>query len=136
MLSLLGHNLRTYAIGKLWWPISDIGESDFILQPSRMHNFIISNQSECIIPAATTTVPNIGEWENLTFRESDFQTLANVRTSSSNLMFSKFDIVRELSFFTSSGVVESVGGGTDGNNSVRRGIIRKFFQYKGGTAKN
>ena len=35
------------------------GESDFILQPIRMHNFIISNQSRCFIPAATTTIPNV-----------------------------------------------------------------------------
>ena len=59
-----------------------IGESDFILQPIRMHNFIISNQSECFIPAATTTVPNVGS-ENLTFGESDNLTFGE----SENLTF-------------------------------------------------
>ena len=51
-----------------------------------MHNFIICNQSECFIPAATTADSNIGESdfrrnglsENLTFGETDFQTLGEV----------------------------------------------------------
>ena len=54
---------------------TQFGESDFMLQPIRMHNFIISNQSECFIPVATTTVPNVGESDFRRIGESDFRRI-------------------------------------------------------------
>ena len=64
----------------VWWPICDIrewdfGELDIILKPISMHNFIINNQSEYFIPAATTAVPNIGESDFWRIGESDFQRI-------------------------------------------------------------
>ena len=74
-----------------------IGESDFILQPIRMHNFIISNQSGCFIPAATTTVPNVGS-ENLTFGECENLTFGECENltfgESDNLTFGESDFRR------------------------------------------
>ena len=70
-----------------------------------MHNFIISNQSGCFIPAATTTVPNVGsenltfgESENLTFGESENLTFGESENltfgESENLTFGESDLQR------------------------------------------
>ena len=58
-----------------------------------MRNFIISNQSQCFIPATATTIPNIRKSDfrridirrlSRTFGESDIRTFGDVRTPGNN----------------------------------------------------